>query len=89
MKSKSKATLTGAIIGFSTSLIAEIIRYSIGQRDMSDLGWAVAMVLYFTVIGAVIATGAYTAKIGVYSRRRNLESHAHNSTASAKEEQEN
>lgn len=71
MRGKPKATLTGAIIGFSTSLIAEIIRYSIGQRDISDLGWAIAMVLYFTAIGAIISTWAHSAKIGVYSRQDN------------------
>ncbi|NWN88933.1 MAG: hypothetical protein HLX51_10405 [Micrococcaceae bacterium] len=54
MNETTKATFTGASFGLASSLGVVIVRYSMGQRDMSEIGLAILLVLFFTLFGAGI-----------------------------------
>lgn len=59
MHEPTKAAFTGASFGLATSLGAVIVRYSMGQRDMSEIGLAILLVVFFTLFGAFIWYSAH------------------------------
>lgn len=71
MTENRKMALLGAAIGFGTATTAELIRLSLGQRDLGqDFGWMITTVLIFTALGSTICWGAFRERVGLFSRRR-------------------
>ncbi|MGO1181938.1 MAG: hypothetical protein ACTHZ5_08585 [Micrococcaceae bacterium] len=71
MKSDTKMALVGAAVGFGIATTVELIRLSLGQRDLGqDLGWMIATVLFFTALGSAMWWGAFRGRVGLFARRK-------------------
>lgn len=66
---KTKAILTGATWGFLVALVAEVVRFSLGLRDFSEIGWTAFTFLSFVIFGAAITAWAYSTGAGIYASR--------------------